>query len=99
MFQFEDLSEDRDRPSIPHSGEAGGGAGARRGAAGRGGAGWGGGGWMLPGRRRVDAPRRKSSILPSRAPKRTVLDVSSEARTKEILCKPNKEHNVRLTSG
>ena len=29
----------------------------------------------------------------------TVLDVSLEARTQEILCKPMEEHNERLTSG
>ena len=29
----------------------------------------------------------------------TVLDVSSEARTKEILCKPMEEQNPRLTTG
>ena len=60
------------------------------GAAGRDGAGWDGGGWMRPGRRRVDALRRKPSVLPSRVPKTTVLNVSLEARTNEILCKPDR---------
>ena len=82
-----------------HSGEAGGRGGAERGVAGRGGAGWDGGGWMCPGRRRDDAPRTKPFILPARAPKTTVLDAPPEARTREILCKPDKEHNVRLTTG
>ena len=31
--------------------------------------------------------------------KTTVLNVSSQARTKEILCKPVEEQNVRLTRG
>ena len=45
---------------------------------------------------------RLGSHRPSGPPahcKTTVLNVSSQARTKEILCKPLREQNVRLTTG
>ena len=64
----------------------------------RGGAGWDGGGRMHQGRRRDDAPRGKPSTLLSRAPKTTVLDVFSEARTKEILCKRTNSGSRNTTS-
>ena len=78
------------RRGAAHSSKAGGAGAARQGAAGRGGAMWDGGGWTRPRLRRNDAPGRKPSILPPRAPKTTVMDDSSEARTKEILCKPDR---------
>lgn len=53
--------------------------GARLGGAVRGGA----------GQRQFGAPRRQLTILPSSAPKTTVLNIHSEARNNEILCKPN----------
>ena len=78
-------------------------AGPGRGGAGRGGSGRGGAGQGGKGRRRVGAPRKQPSILPSREPKTTLLDISSEARTNEILCKPNRGTqravDDRLTSG
>ena len=37
--------------------------------------------------------------MPTRVPKTTVLNDPSEARTKEILCKPVEEHNERLSRG
>ena len=49
------------------------------------------------GRRRSGSPKRHLSLVPTRVPKTTVLDVSSEARTKEFLCKPAEEQNPRLT--
>ena len=53
-------------------------------------------------RQRVRSLRRQPSPLPSRtsrASKTTVMDVSSKARTNEILCKPEKEHNEQLIRG
>ena len=41
--------------------------------------------------RRFGTSRRYLSLFFSRAPKTTVLDLSSEARTNEILCKSNRE--------
>ena len=40
------------------------------------------------GRRRVSPRRTPPSLVSSRASKKSVLDISSEARTSEILCKP-----------
>ena len=60
-------------------GEAAHGRAAGRGRARQGGA----------GQRRFGAPRRKIFISPSKTPKTTTLNVSSEERTKEIPCKPN----------
>ena len=62
------------------------GAGRRMGLRRRSGAGPG-----RTGRRRVGSPKKQPSPLPakaSRIPRTTVLNVSSEARTQEILCKP-----------
>ena len=53
----------------------------------------------MTGRRLVGSPRRQPSILPSRVPKTTVLNVSWGARTKETLCKPKEGQNKRLTTG
>ena len=50
------------------------------------------------GRRRVGPLRIQPSRLPSRPSKKTLLDVSLGERTKEILCKPVEQQNVRLTS-
>ena len=55
-------------------------------AAGRGGA-----ALRRTGRRRICYPRKQSFLLPSRASKTTVQNVSSEARTKKILCKPKRK--------
>ena len=52
-----------------------------------------------PSYRHFGRPRRQPSLYPSRVPQKTVLNVSSQARTKEILCKPLREQNVRLTRG
>ena len=41
----------------------------------------------------------QAPLWPSSAMLTTVLNVSSQARTKVILCKPLKEQNVRLTRG
>ena len=54
-------------------------------------------GWR--GRRRFGSPRRHLSLVPTRVAKTTVQNVSSEARTKEFLCKPAEEQNPRLTRG
>ena len=51
------------------------------------------------GRRRIGPPRGRTSLLPSRVPKTTVLNVSSEARTIKFRCKPTEEQNPRLTTG
>ena len=51
------------------------------------------------GRRWVGSPGKQPSFLPSRASKTTVLNVSPEARTSEISCKPMEEQNSRLTTG
>ena len=79
-------------PALPRAGR---GRAARSGAAGRSGAG-------QEGCRRVGLPRRQQSHLLSRiskAPQTAVLNVFSEARTSEILCKPVEEHNECLTRG
>ena len=44
-------------------------------------------------------PRKKKSTVPSKASKKRRLNVSPEARTSEILCKPTEEQNQRLTTG
>ena len=64
----------------------------------------GGGGGAAPartGRRQNISPRRRASLVPSKASKTQtrLLNVSPEARTSEILCKPMAEHNERLTTG
>ena len=43
--------------------------------------------------------RVSQSLVPSRASLTRRLNVSPNARTSEILCKPMEEHNDRLTSG
>ena len=58
----------------------GSGRGARRG---------GGAGPGRTGRRQNSSPRRQASLVPSKASKTRLLNVSPEARTSEILCKPN----------
>ena len=66
------------------------------GPVGSGGARWGG----LAGRaRQVCSRRTQTSLVPSRASKTNVLNVSPEARTKEFLCKPMGEQSPRLTRG
>ena len=50
-------------------------------------------------RRPIGSHRRQPSILPSRASKTTVLNVSWGARTKQSLWKPMAEYDNRLTSG
>ena len=55
-----------------------------------------------PGRtgcRLVGSPRTQLSLLPPRASKTVVLNVSSESRTKEIVCKPMEEQNQQLATG
>ena len=42
------------------------------------------------GRRQVGAPRKQPASLPAKSPKTAVRDLSSEARTNEILCKPSR---------
>ena len=66
--------------------------GARDEAAGRGGPG-------RVGRRRVCSHWTQPSLVLSWASKTTVLNNSSEARTREIVCKMLREQKVRLTSG
>ena len=51
------------------------------------------------GPRRSGSPRGHLSFVPNKGPKRTLVNDSSEARTKEILCKPVQEQNPRLTRG
>ena len=48
---------------------------------------------------RTVRPGDKRPAYPPRHRKTNVLNVSPEARTSEILCKPMEEHNDRLTSG
>ena len=50
-------------------------------------------------RRRVDSPRRRPTLSPSRASKTTVLNFSSEAQTNDILCKPVEGQSMRFTRG
>ena len=45
------------------------------------------------------SPRKQKSTVPSKASKKRHFNVSPEARTGEILCKPTEEQNQRLTSG
>ena len=45
------------------------------------------------------SPRKQTSLVPSKASKKRRFNVSPEARTSEILCKPTEEQNQRLTSG
>ena len=45
------------------------------------------------------SPRKQKSTVPSKASKKCRLNVSPEARTSEILCKPTEEQNHRLTRG
>ena len=56
-------------------------------------------GWRRTGRRQNGSPRRQPSLVPSKASKTRVLNVSPEARTCEILCKPREEQSDRLTTG
>ena len=67
---------------------------ARRTAVGQGGAGRG-----RTGRQWAGSPRRQPSPWPSKASKTTVLNVSSEARTNEILYRPIGEQNPQLSIG
>ena len=59
----------------------------------------GGAGPGRTGRRQNNSPRRHASLVPPKASKTRLLNVSPEARTSEIPCKPMEEHNDRLTSG
>ena len=72
---------------------------ARQRTAGR----WGGAGRDGTGHQRIAPPRKQPSLLPSRALKTTVLDDSSEARTKKYFFKRMEEHSNtgddRSTSG
>ena len=43
------------------------------------------------------SPRKQKSTVPSKASKKRRFNVSPEARTSEILCKPTEEQNQRLT--
>ena len=45
------------------------------------------------------SPRKQKSIVLSKASKGRRFNVSREARTGEILCKPTEEQNQRLTTG
>ena len=45
------------------------------------------------------SPRKQKSTVPSKASKKRRFNVSPEARTSEILCKPTGEQNQWLTSG
>ena len=45
------------------------------------------------------SPSRQASLVPPKASKTRRLNVSREARTSEILCKPTEEPNQRFTSG
>ena len=65
--------------------------GAPSGAAGRGRA--------RLGANRIIRPGNKKSTGPSKASKKRRSNVSPEARTSEILCKPTEEQNQRLTLG
>ena len=59
----------------------------------------GGAGPGRTGLRRIGKPRRKPFLVPFKASNAPVLNDSSEARTREIPCKPKEEQNLRLTSG
>ena len=74
---------------IPQSSRGG---AAHGGAAGRGGAGQDG---TPTGR----FAQETTDSLPPKASRTNVLNVISEARRNEILCKPIEEHNERLTRG
>ena len=45
------------------------------------------------------SPRKHKPTVPSKASKKRLFNVSPEARTSEILCKPMEEQNQRLTRG
>ena len=57
------------------------------------------GGSGRTGRRQNSPPRRQASFIPSKASTKCRLNVSPEARTSDILCKPTEEHNERLRTG
>ena len=80
--------------SNPKPGHTTGGSGraAHSGAAAHGGPG-------RMGRRRVSPRWAQSFFVSFKASNTTVLNVFSEARTSEILCKPADEQNPRLTRG
>ena len=71
------------------------------GGSGRGGARWGAGAGRGGAGRDADGSVRPGDSRPScfRGSKTNVPNVSPEARTNEILCKPVEEHNERLTRG
>ena len=45
------------------------------------------------------SPKKQKSTVPSKASKKRRFNVSPEAPTSEILCKPTEEQNQRLTTG
>ena len=49
------------------------------------------------GRRWVGSPKKQPTLLPRRRSKKTFLGAPVEARTKETLCTPTGEQNLRLT--
>ena len=51
------------------------------------------------GRQQNYSPRKRTSTVPSKASRKRRFNVSPEARTSEILCKPTEEQNQRLTRG
>ena len=51
------------------------------------------------GANRITRPGNKKSTVPFKAPKKRRFNVSPEARTGEIQCKPTEEQNQQLTTG
>ena len=82
-----DLSNSEPGPEIPRAGRVG----APGGAAVRGRA--------ILGANRTIRPRNKSPPYPHRHREKHRANVFPEAKTSEILCKPTKEQNQRLTRG
>ena len=78
-FELPSAAGDFSSPKPGHT-TSGSGRGARR---------IGGAGPGRTGRRQNSSPRRQESLVPPKASKTGLLNVSPEARTSEILCKPN----------
>ena len=60
---------------------------------------WSGAGPGRTGRRRIGSPRKQPTLVLPKASKIPVINVSLEALTKEIPCKPMEKQKPRLTGG
>ena len=49
-------------------------------------------------RRQFSSPKRRASLLPPKASRTPVLNIFTQARTHEMLCKPTQKQNFRFTT-